>query len=564
MTSVEHKIVAVVPAHERDRRRVLFDTLEEAFPVRFEGRSVGGLRGADAAVLIAAGPDADRAVARAGVPSLVARASEPGSGHEDASFELSAQGPLDRRLRGSRIHDPVAGMANAVPAEHGDAVLAARDGIPLWVARADGGARQDTVAVAPAELGPEEGLRERLQDGRALALLPLVCFLREITAELAFRPPPLRASFLMDDPNLHWRSYGHLRYRQLARHADEHGYHVAMAMVPLDGWLAHPGAVRLFRERSDRLSLLCHGNNHVLEELMRPRPRQERRALLAQALRRVDSFERRTGVRVARVMTAPHGGCSEEMTRDMLLLGYDGLCIGRPYPWAARPPLSWLARPAGTSRLAGFAPATAVVGGLPVLLRRSFDLSPGDLALRAFLDQPLVIYGHHDDLRDGLDPFAEWADRVRDVGPARWTSLDEIAATNVATREDGGLLRLRMYGRRAVVEVPAGVDRVRVELPPGHDGAERVRCGPFGTAAPGEDVALHGGAGRIELTLVRDDALQPGAIGAPAWRPWPIARRVAGESRDRLGPVYRRLTTKPARTDFERFPAASTARATRE
>ena len=54
----------------------------------------------------------------------------------------------------------------------------------------------------------------------------------------------LAAAFLVDDPNLHWTSYGHLSYPEIVRHANEHDYHVAMAMVPIDTGAAHPAAAR--------------------------------------------------------------------------------------------------------------------------------------------------------------------------------------------------------------------------------------------------------------------------------------------------------------------------------
>jgi hypothetical protein len=555
-------IVAVIPAAERDRRARLFDVLERAYPVRFEGRSPAALGDVDAAVLIAAGVEAEREVAASDVRCLVALGEEdpghadgsptpghadgsPTPGPADAAFELGTSAALDSRLRGQRLSDPAAAAAAPVAVERGDTVLAARDGAPLWTVRADGAGRRDTVAVAPAELEPEEPLRARIQDGRALALLPLLHLVREVTTERDFTPPPPRATFLLDDPNLHWTSYGHLRYRDIVRHADEHGYHAAMAMVPLDGWLAHPAAARLFRSRSDRLSLCFHGNDHVLQELLRPRSEDARRAMLAQALRRVGGFERRTGLRVARVMTAPHGGCSEEMARDMLALGYDALCIARPYPWAARPPVSWLTGPEDASPLAAFGPATLVAGGLPVLLRRPFDESIGEIALRAYLDQPLILYGHHDDLEGGLGLFAEWAGRVAAIAPAHWTSLDEIARTNHSTRVEGDLLRVRMHGRRASVDVPAGVERLAVELPPasGSDGRERVVSANGRIGSPGEQLALETAGGRIEISLVRRDALDPRAVRAPSWRPWPLMRRLAGEGRDRLRPAYQRLSS---------------------
>ena len=68
--------------------------------------------------------------------------------------------------------------------------------------------------------------------------------------------PPVRACFLFDDPNLHRPTYGYVRYHDLVEEADRHDYHVSFAMIPLDGWFTHHATARLFRERSDRLSLL--------------------------------------------------------------------------------------------------------------------------------------------------------------------------------------------------------------------------------------------------------------------------------------------------------------------
>jgi hypothetical protein len=537
-------IVAVCPPRECARRSSLFHALERAFPVRFEGRHAQELRGADGALLIGV---QERDAPTHEVPLLSAVSDEPEPSSDPGpltsdvpSFRLAASELLDRRLRGQVIRDPAADTAS-VPVADGDVVLASCDRAPLWITRGRGAARRDVVALAPRELGPEEALRGRIQEGRALALLPLLHFLRELTAGLAFHPPPLRAAFLIDDPNLHWTGYGYLRYHELARHADEHGYHVAMAMVPLDGWATHPGAARLFRERSDRLSLTVHGNDHVWQELGRPMEPRRRRALLSQALRRIASFEERTRLRVARVMTAPHEDCSEEMARDMLRLGIEALCNGRPYPWMARAPAPWLSRPEGTSPLVAFGPATPVVGGLPVLLRRPLDSSPADVALCAYLDQPLILYGHHDDLEGGLEPFADWAARVNELGSARWGSLARIAATNYATRREGDLLRVRLYARRVRVEVPAGIERLRVELPEG-DGRERVVYGGSASGALGADLPLGGGERGVDVALARTNGLDPATVPAPLWRPWPLVRRFAGEGRDRLAPLYGRVT----------------------
>ena len=177
----------------------------------------------------------------------------------------SGAAALDRRLRARALPD--AHLAGVAPiAAPGGEVLATRDGAALW-ARAG---LLDLAAAAPLELAEHESLRDRLQKGRSAALLALVHLLRELTADRRWQPPAARAALLFDDPNLHWPSYGFLHLPELVRDAEEHGYHLSLATIPLDWWFAHPRALSLLREHPAALSLVFHGNNHTGRELGQP------------------------------------------------------------------------------------------------------------------------------------------------------------------------------------------------------------------------------------------------------------------------------------------------------
>jgi len=529
------RVVGVHPRVELALRPRLFAALSEAFTaVRFEPREAGAWAGLDA--LIELGGDAEaRAAAAAGVPSLAAAAPELEAGA--ASEVLLGEAGLDRRLRGQALPDAHLPAGAEAEAPAGAQVLATAGGRALWT-RID---RLDLVAVSPLELGPGEALRARLGRDRSLALLPLLELLRGLTAEERWQPPPLRAAFLLDDPNLHWPSYGYLKLPRLADHATEHEYHLALAMVPIDARFAHPSAARLLRERSS-LSLLVHGNDHFGGELGDAGDEARALALAAQALRRIDAFERRTGVPVSRVMAPPHEQCSAAMARALARTGFEGITMTRPFPWLSAPPRHWLTAPAEVGALAGWGPVDRGRGGLPVLLRHPFaerHCSAAELALRAYLGQPLVMYGHHDDLADGLDVLARRAAQVRRMGDARWCSLGQIAAGNVEHRRSGELLRLRPHTQRAEIEIPEGVTRVVVEPPLDFGSAGLVHT-PTGTAPVGEPFAV-AGPGSLELRLETADAIDPNSVPPPPWRPWPIARRIAGEARDRATPIARRI-----------------------
>lgn len=523
--------VGVVPAREHAARARLLGALEALYPVRFEARAPGEHAGLDA--LLCIGGEAIEAGAEPGLPTLVAVGGER-QGGPALRLDLADSALLERPLRGARLHESAAPALSPGIVE-GAAVLARVDGAPAWVAA---GERQ-LVSAAPDELGPDELLRERLLPGRALAVLALTHFVRALTAARGWRPPPLRAAFVLDDPNLHWPTYGHLRYRELLAHAALHRYHLAVAMVPLDAWLVHPGAARLFREGSDHLSILVHGNDHDGGELGRVHSDADGVALATQALRRIARFERRSGVRVARVMAPPHERVTEPALRALAACGFEAVSTARPFPWVEAAGPSWLIHPPGTDPLAAFTPAHTAPGGLPIVLRLDFGHSREELVLRAYLGQPLVVYGHHGDLADGLDVLAEAAADVNRLGDVRWTSLDEITRAGAETRADGETLHVRPLTRRITVDVPAGVRELRVV--PGacvaHDSV--LRWGPRGRQSSSVPAAVElatpiEGPATVDLELV-----QPAAPVPDSTRPrlWPIARRIATEGRDRLRAV---------------------------
>jgi hypothetical protein len=161
-----------------------------------------------------------------------------------------------------------------------------------------------------------------------------------VTSEVGWEPPPTRATFIVDDPNLHWWSYGFVDFRRIADDAREQGYHLAVATIPLDAWLVHPGVARVFRERRDELSLLLHGNDHTRGELEWPPTAEDATVVVAEALRRIHVLERRARLGVSRLMVAPHNRCSEQVMRAMVRTGFEGLCHAsrRPVRWVGRSP----------------------------------------------------------------------------------------------------------------------------------------------------------------------------------------------------------------------------------
>lgn len=539
-------VVGIHPARELWLRTRFFAALAQAFPVQFVAvDSTGGAR-LDALVEYAA-EHGDNAPERPRKRFVVASPAPGATVEGIVQFTDSAS--LDGRLRGRTLRDERLAEFS-LRAREADDVLAFADGRPIWLKRTTAAGTTDIVASGAVELADGEFLKDRLDPGRFFELLPLVHFLRELCEPAAWTAPPTRAAFVVDDPNLHWHSYGHLRYRELVAGAREHGYHTAIAMVPLDGWYAHAPTVRLFRENTDVLSLCVHGNDHRRKDLGRPATHDDARRILAQSVRRIASFEKRTGLAVSRVMIPPHEACSPASMDLMLDVGFEAVSVSRPYPWMPRSTHhSPYSSPDG-NQLSGWRIAELVREGVPVMLRRAFR-DHDEILLRTYLDQPIILCGHVSDFSDGLEPLERAAELVNRTPLVKWGSLGDIAALNFESRRQGDCLEIRPFSRRIKVRVEPDVTTIALRRPPNATGftygVEVAADGWRHEVAPAEDmVLLPGHRSQSVVVDIRWRAareITTESMPRPKRALGPLPRRFAVEARDRLAPLIHRRRT---------------------
>jgi hypothetical protein len=506
-------VIAVSPKEEHGKHRRLFDALEAITDAHFV--AVGTARD-DVVGTVAFGEDASRGDSSQAPVFLVTSARhsrERGSG----TLKVSDSSQIDRALKGLTLphREPDAPLTIDSATE----VLAAIGGEPAWVRRGN----VDKILLDLDDLESNETLRERLSSTECLPVLALIEFLRRVDPA-PWTPPRAHACFLFDDPNLHAASYGFVDFRSIVTEARRDQYHAAFATIPLDAWFARESVVRIFRDNSSRLSLLVHGNDHIRRELARDVGSAGHRQALAQGLRRVRRLEERHGIGVDRVMAPPHGACSPDAADELLLLGFEALCASRPYPWLVRPPTN---DPAAGSR-----PADFVGKGLPVIPRFLIASATSDeLAIRSFLRQPLVLYGHHGDLSGGLDVLSHASNLVAAVADASWTSTKEIARSLYATRLKETRLDVRLFTRHVEVVVPEGVAEIVVSTAYPLGPLDRVAVQPVCD-------------GRVTVRVERRESIDPASIPSPLPAVWPILRRGLSETRDRLQPVARRARSR--------------------
>jgi hypothetical protein len=534
------RVVGVLPHgafHDRPR---LFRALERVLPIRFTPRAEGDWRGLDAVIVVGQRPELAEQLRSAALPAFIADDHHAGGGPAPRSVRFADTDRIASRLRGQEMASRLA--QRALERNGADAVdLATASGESLWQTSRHG-PRVDRVALSLVELQPEESLRDHLWAGTYMPLLALIEFLRELTG---CRPPDdrIRATFIVDDPNLHWRSYGFVNFESLAAHARANGYHVTFATVPLDCWFAWPGAVSTFRRASDVLSLTSHGAHHSYAELGAQRAKPASARLFENAVIRMDRFTERWDVRIGRVMVPPHHASALPVHEPLIEAGFEALCtlLG----W-------WSDWPADQRLVAGMAPADLSPAGLPVFARYGVDKREEAL-ICAYLGQPVVFFAHHEDVSDGYDAFAAAASWLATVGEVDWMPLQEIARTNMISHfdESSATVFIRLLSRRCQVRTPAGATSAVVEGAGAADQGRSVCVD--GTVLPVHTITSGWRAERIPCTGGQLLDVTVGNASADRTKQRPdiaplnaYARRAAVESRDRLRPMVHQLGLGPA------------------
>jgi len=442
---------------------------------------------------------------------------------------------LDPRLRNQCLHECDLNQIYPLALSPGDSVLALNGKDPVWGYRHEKNSSVDLISGVPDEIGEGGYLFEHLNAKRFAKVLPLFHFLRRVTEDSGWQYPALRAAIMFDDPNLHWTSYGYVDFEKIASDARKIGYHVTMAMIPLDSWYAHSSAVRIFHEYQDELSFLIHGNNHLHKELAQEYGEARQVAILAQCLKRIDKLEERTGISISRIMAAPHGACRENMMRSMLHLGFEGACISNGSLWGYNDI-------SGRSPTIGIDMATILAGGFPVIKR--FGLSKqaqNEIVLAAFLNQPIIPVGHHEDLSEGIGILSKTAERINRLGNVKWSNIADIMASNFCIRQEREELRIRCYSRRVRLKIPQGVESVVVEAPTmGQESIEHLEVANIGKEtnkkctifAIKEPIHVQS-SDLIEIRLVTPNAIDPYGIPTDRTPLWAVVRRMLTEARDR-------------------------------
>jgi hypothetical protein len=523
--------VAVAPAAQYELRRKLFDMLSSQLEVSFEAHAPGDYEGLGGLIALSGAAEAAREASLRNVSRYEVILSQPIPVVAQPAITFTSSAAVHRAFRGRRLAD--SSLITFSRISDSFESLAKVEEQTIWAVEQQGDQEHHRVGVDVPVFSERDFFHNHFRERCWFAMVPLLHFLRRLLGPHGWPAPEPRASFIIDDPNLHHRSYGYIDFEKLADHAAAHNYHVTIATVPLDAWYFDRKVVDLFQAHKKQISLMMHGVNHVADELARSYTEQDALSLLATGLRRIGDLESRSGLAVARIMAAPHGAFAEFMADLMVRLGYEGACVSigsllrwnREKLWPANLGFS-MSQPLGSS-------------GFPVFHR--IGLSETDVTLSAFLGHPVIVTTHHQDCVSNFARLESMANTINSIDSVRWMGIEDISKTNFVSKTQKGRLHIWPYSRHFIVPLSAEITEVEV--------CRSSYCGAFtidlhNYRREGIEAEVHNVPARhrisnntLEIFFPPSNAIDYRQVESKSAGMWPIVRRLLTEARDRTQPI---------------------------
>jgi len=247
-------------------------------------------------------------------------------------------------------------------------------------------------------------------------LIPPMMFLKYVFKNRCWHNENNFASLIVDDSLLR-KSYGFLNYQQLLKAMDQHNFASTIAFIPWNYRRTDKVTAKLFRERSDKLSICIHGCDHTWSEFGTTDVNQLNNSVRL-AMERMTAHKQATEISFDNVMIFPQGLFSREAMKMLKCNNY-----------LAAVNLETASIEQGKNSKLSLSDHLDVAimdyCSFPLFHRRY----PGeviDFAFDLFLGKPLLVVEHHQYFKEGYEKVAKFVGLLNLLDKLRWTGLKEI------------------------------------------------------------------------------------------------------------------------------------------
>ena len=253
-------------------------------------------------------------------------------------------------------------------------------------------------------------------------LAPELMFLHHAGGVRIWHSPAHYANLTIDDAWLR-EPYGYVNYNGLLAEMQRHNFHTTIAFVPWNFDRSQPGVVSLFQKNQNRFSICIHGNNHDHQEFgaYDNKPLNGQENDVKQGLARMEKFKELTQLSYDPVMVFPHSVSPAQTFALLKRYNLWATANSLNVPMGSEPPSD-----------AEFSLRTVTMEfeDFPSMRRYSAE-APGpqaQLAVDAFLGNPMLFYVHQGFFASGIEAFDGTADIVNRLEPGtKWSSLGDVA-----------------------------------------------------------------------------------------------------------------------------------------
>ena len=166
--------------------------------------------------------------------------------------------------------------------------------------------------------------------------------------------------------------------------------------------------------------------------------------------------------------------------------------------------------------------------------RWSLTIDSNTVLLAAYLNQTIILRGHQNDLKDGIEILDRHAQFINSLGKVTWGTLTDLSRMNYQWRRDGNICHVRPMSPKISFAMPEGATSLMLNNSANDAWTTWQVRGSKGTvieARSGEVVSLPEG---FQGTVFIEAARKPAGEGSYARRSAPsaIVRRLLTEGRD--------------------------------
>jgi hypothetical protein len=277
----------------------------------------------------------------------------------------------------------------------------------------------------------------------ACSAIPAALYIKSACHDSCWQGAETSACLTVDDPLLRSR-YGFLHFPEALELMDKQNFATTIGFIPWNWRRTDPSTVRMFRQRSDRVSISVHGCDHTAAEFA-TRSETQLNTRVKTARQRMERLREHDSLAYDEVMIFPQGAFSPESGHVLKLNGFTAAINTEVAP----------ANEAGNeTRIADvWDLAIMKYGTFPIFTRRYLTHGIENFAFDQFLGKPCFIVAHHDAFRDHAHDLVEFIAGLNSLNSnLHWRSLGTAIYRTFRVINHNGMRFIQIYATSAVIE----------------------------------------------------------------------------------------------------------------